>query len=118
MGLLDGLSESSLFSGLAIVWGISAIIAAWIGSTKGEAGLSCLMGLVFGPLGILMAILSSGKRARCPQCQEWIFRDAKVCPFCQLKSPAFQKGPSNVIQNVFLFAIFGMVIYIIYTIYY
>lgn len=38
-------------------------------------------GLLFGPLAFLMFFASSGRR-KCPQCAEWIGKDARICPHC------------------------------------
>jgi hypothetical protein len=58
-------------------------IAAMIGSKKGEAGMAFFIGLIFGPFGILFAILSNGNRIDCPHCRERINRKASICPHCR-----------------------------------
>jgi hypothetical protein len=66
-----------------LLWLVCAVIAAAIGGRKGEAGSGFLIGLVFGPLGILFALLSSGNRVPCPHCKEMIHKKAKICPQCR-----------------------------------
>ena len=50
---------------------------------KGEGCMSFVIGVLFGPFGILFALLSSGNRVTCPNCREKIHREATVCPRCQ-----------------------------------
>jgi len=68
---------------IALLWIICAVIAAAIGSRKGEAGSGFLIGLVLGPFGILFALLSSGDRVPCPHCKERIHKKAEICPHCR-----------------------------------
>lgn len=70
-----------------LLWLICAVIAAAIGGSKGEAGSGFLIGLVFGPLGVLFALLSSGNRVPCPHCKERMQKGAKVCPHCRTALP-------------------------------
>lgn len=71
--------------GLVIfIWLTSAIIAAIIGSKKGNPIAGLFIGLIFGPLGVLAAILSEDKnRIPCPYCAEKILKAARICPHCQ-----------------------------------
>lgn len=66
-----------------VIWFICGIIAAAIGSSKGEGFVGFIIGFILGPLGIIAAILSSGNRKRCPYCKEFINRKATKCPKCQ-----------------------------------
>jgi len=68
---------------LGFLWLIFPLIAAYIGSKKGEAGMAFFVGLIFGPFGVLFAILSRGKRKACPTCREMIHKAAVVCPHCR-----------------------------------
>jgi len=54
-----------------------------IGSKKGEGVSAFLLGLLFGPFGILLALFSKGNRITCPHCRELVHKDATVCPNCQ-----------------------------------
>lgn len=71
-----------------LIWLLCGAIAGAIGNAKGEGGLGCLTGLIFGPFGILFAIISSGDRVNCPFCQEKIKKKATVCPHCRKDLPA------------------------------
>ena len=71
-----------------VIWVICAIIAAAIGGKKGEAGSGFLIGLVFGPIGVLFALLSTGNRKPCPFCKEQINKKAEICPHCRTALPS------------------------------
>jgi hypothetical protein len=66
-----------------LVWLVCALIASAIGSKKGEPFSGFLFGAVLGPLGVLLALLSSGNRKPCPACREKIHKKATVCPHCR-----------------------------------
>jgi hypothetical protein len=67
-----------------IIWILCAPVAAIIGAKKGEFWSALIAGLVFGPLGILFAVLSRGNRLPCPYCKESIREDATICPHCRM----------------------------------
>lgn len=73
--------------GIILFWLFCGIVAAMIGSKKGEGCFSFIIGLIFGPFGIVFALLSKGNRKECPHCKELIHKDAKVCPHCQKELP-------------------------------
>jgi hypothetical protein len=70
-----------------LFWTLCAIVASIIGNKKGEAGWGCLWGILLGPIGILIAILSDGNRKPCPFCQEKVHEAATVCPHCRKDLP-------------------------------
>lgn len=55
-----------------MLWLLCGDAAGAIGSSKGEGILSFIVGVVFGPFGILFASMSSGNRRPCPFCRERI----------------------------------------------
>jgi len=67
----------------AVLWLACAVTASIIGSQKGEAVTGFLTGALLGPVGVLLALLSSGDRTRCPHCKEPIRKRASVCPHCR-----------------------------------
>lgn len=79
--------------GVVFFWILCGIVAGIIGSNKGEGCFAFFVGVLFGPFGILFAILSKGDRRQCPHCKEYIHKDATRCPRCQsdLGTPA-KKG--------------------------
>ncbi|HKJ77491.1 MAG TPA: hypothetical protein VKA64_09840 [Gammaproteobacteria bacterium] len=47
-----------------IVWGVFALLTTWVASRKGETVEGLLIGVLLGPLGLLIAMLSPGRRPR------------------------------------------------------
>lgn len=84
-----------------IVWFLCGIIAGFIGHWR-RVGfvLHCLIGVLFGPIGILTAFLfrptdeeryrsnatSSGLK-KCPYCAEFVKFEAKLCKHCKSSLP-------------------------------
>jgi hypothetical protein len=68
---------------IALAWLLFGIVAAMIGSKKGEGCGAFILGILLGPFGILIAIFSKGNRKTCPFCKELVHKDARVCPHCQ-----------------------------------
>jgi hypothetical protein len=57
--------------------GVAAAHRRGFGTAAGVIG-----GMLLGPLAILM-FLADGGRRQCPQCAEWIQKQAKICPHCK-----------------------------------
>ncbi|NWK96534.1 zinc ribbon domain-containing protein [Sphingobium lactosutens] len=78
-----------------IIWLICGGIAAMIASSKGGNGaIGFVVGLLFGPFGIIAAFfmgneqkadankIASGDSKKCPRCAELVKPDALVCKHC------------------------------------
>jgi len=71
-----------------IIWVICGFIGGAIADSKGEGCAGFILGLLFGPIGIIIALLlPSNPKAmgmkQCPYCKEWINSQAIKCPKCQ-----------------------------------
>jgi hypothetical protein len=66
-----------------IIWLICGIISAIIGSKKGAGCSGFIIGILLGPFGIIIALITKGNRRTCPYCKELINKEAIVCPRCQ-----------------------------------
>jgi len=78
-----------------IFWIICGAVAATIASSKGGSALiGFIVGVLLGPLGIIIAFflgnekaaaqsqIQSGERKKCPRCAELVQPDALVCKHC------------------------------------
>ena len=67
---------------------LCAVVAAFAGKRKGEALSSFFLGLLLGPIGILIALSDwGGSKTRCPFCREFIDNQATVCAHCRRDLP-------------------------------
>jgi predicted amidophosphoribosyltransferase len=67
---------------IGLIWLLCAVAGAMIGSSKGETGTGFVLGLLFGPFGILFAWLK-GNRQTCQACKSSIHAEATICPNCR-----------------------------------
>jgi hypothetical protein len=65
-----------------MVWLVCAGLAAAIGQRKNEGFKAFLLGLLLGPFGVVIALVSSGNLRPCPHCRSRIDPKATVCPKC------------------------------------
>lgn len=61
---------------------ISSLIGALIGKYKGHAVLGAVLGFFFGPIGWLIAALSSDDREKCIECGGAVVEGARKCMHC------------------------------------
>jgi len=67
-----------------VIWLVSVVASAVIGSRKGNPIGATFLGLVLGPIGLIIVLLSgSANRKPCPYCAELIMKKAIVCPHCK-----------------------------------
>lgn len=83
----------------AVIWTICGLVGGAITSGRGHSfGSGCALGVLFSPLGVLIAavialqpaqtttnstqFIRDRNRRPCPHCAELILLDAKVCRFC------------------------------------
>jgi hypothetical protein len=63
------------------LWLGCALLGAMVGSRKGNPGIGFFLGLLFGPLGVLLTLLARGSH-QCPHCKSDIDPKATTCPKC------------------------------------
>ena len=62
------------------------LIGLGLGIRRGQPIGGCFLGLLLGPLGWLLVLVSEdSRRTPCPACREPIMKDAEVCPFCRTR---------------------------------
>lgn len=67
-----------------LLWFVCVLASAVIGFRKGNPIGGTFLGVVLGPLGLIIVLLSgSANRRPCPYCAEMIMKKAKICPHCQ-----------------------------------
>jgi hypothetical protein len=54
-----------------------------IGNKKGCGAQGFVLGLVFGPFGLMFMLLADGNRRSCPACKSMIHPEATICPHCR-----------------------------------
>ena len=69
---------------LFIIWLICVAISAVVGAKRANPLGEIFLGVILGPLGLLIVLMSEDKnRVPCQFCAEKIQKKAKICPFCQ-----------------------------------
>ena len=70
--------------GIACLWlSVGPLVGAIIGSFKNQPIAGALLGLICGPFGWILAIISSPKGKQCPHCRtKGLDAKATVCPKC------------------------------------
>ncbi len=73
---------------LIVIAFIFAIASALIAQSRGDgAGVAFFLGLLLGPIGLLLVLFFVGGNTRCPHCRSRIHKKATVCPKCQRDLP-------------------------------
>lgn len=62
---------------------LCGLISSLIGNKKGETISSFFLGVLLGPIGIIIVLLTKGNRIACPYCKKLIHKEATKCPYCQ-----------------------------------
>ena len=67
---------------IVVFWVVCAILGAIIGGRKDASGAGFLLGLIFGPLGVIAAF-AMDSRSSCPHCGGRLNGRPQVCQHCQ-----------------------------------
>lgn len=73
---------------LVLIWCLFGIVAAVIANTKGRSGCGWfLLGMLFGPFALVIALLPSMAQRECPYCAERVREEAIKCKHCGSSLP-------------------------------
>jgi RNA polymerase subunit RPABC4/transcription elongation factor Spt4 len=67
---------------LIVIWLLFGIIGGLIGSKKDAGCLGFTVGILLGPIGIIIALVMKGNQRKCPACKKLIDPKATICPYC------------------------------------
>ncbi len=68
---------------LAVLWLVGIIVSMLISIPRGNAVIGFIVGLLLGPLGILVVLFISDRRPRCMHCKQLVEADDVICPHCR-----------------------------------
>ena len=68
-------------------WLFCCVLATLIGAKKGFGYLGFFLGILLGPIGLIIVLLLARNRQLCPYCKSRIHLEATVCPKCQRDLP-------------------------------
>jgi hypothetical protein len=77
-------ADETILGLVLLAWLGCAFLGAVVGGRRNAAGFGLLLGLFFGPLGVLCAFALDG-RPQCPCCRTRLEGRASVCPACHAR---------------------------------
>ncbi|OQX61140.1 MAG: hypothetical protein B6I38_09665 [Anaerolineaceae bacterium 4572_5.1] len=71
-----------------VIWIICGVVAGYIYKQRGRSqGIGFFGGVLLGPIGIILAVITPTQLIKCPHCAERIQPDAKICRYCGKEIP-------------------------------
>lgn len=70
-----------------MIWAFCGVIAGLLGHYKGVGCGGFVVGVLLGPLGIILILMSVGNRVKCRFCQQYIDPKSITCPVCHTENP-------------------------------
>lgn len=81
--------------GYVVLWFLMGLIGAWIGSEKGRSTDGFCLGVLLGPIGlVIIALMRPVGGQICAFCKSRMNKDATVCHQCQREQPSQKVGGS------------------------
>ena len=65
-----------------VIWICFAVIGSFIGEKKGRKNTGIVLGLLLGPIGLIIILAMDGDKISCPHCKTKISPRATSCPRC------------------------------------
>ena len=65
-----------------VIWICFAVIGSFIGEKKGRQNTGIVLGLLLGPIGLIIILAMDGDKISCPHCKTKISPRATSCPRC------------------------------------
>ena len=75
---------------------VNCVVGYLIGQQKNDVGSAIVVSILLGPIGWLIAGLSSGNLRKCPHCAEFVKPEATVCRHCGKDLPLPAAAPVKV----------------------
>lgn len=70
--------------GWLLLWCLFGLAAALVVGSKGGNGcLWFVLGVLFGPFALLLALFDQGTQKQCRACKKFVDGEATRCPYCQ-----------------------------------
>jgi len=69
------------------IWLMCGVIAGFFGYHKGVGFGGFIVGVILGPIGIILVLMSVGNRVRCRFCRQYIDPNSASCQYCHTENP-------------------------------
>lgn len=83
---------------VGLIVALCGVLGYRIGNAKDAGGDGALLGILLGPLGLILAALYLDNRARCHMCHGRLDGEPILCPHCQTDLAAFRKEQATALD--------------------